>query len=436
MLNKQLIEYIKSERAKGDDDEVIKLNLIENNWEEADIDEALEKVNSIDPDTPFDIEIKDREKVFVVDNSRSHPATEVKENVDMPIGDKPKVMPNVISALLVVISFLFIYKAGMMITIMGIVDRASYSTGTIYYFLKEFPLYGWVIMTFSLSASVFLYASFKIHLGTKSAFWLGVISLLLFPVSLSYINYKLMLSVANYFSSEAIILSQNAPKIPAGTSTLIVGVLGEPAFFISFVTLVILLISFKKFHYPEVSLSGKSRSLLLIFILLFTLPTAFVVFSGYSKAKNDDFGYKKAGAVVGYHIYRPDPIPFGMVYSTNFITGKELAGVKNAVQVTYDFAFEEALKIKNSRPIVLKQMGIKPDFSMDKFISAEGLGSEIKKIEVPIALNKEAYLLKKVSGTGKSAKNLVFITTDNVLISLLTVDSGEQDLVNIAVSLK
>ncbi len=437
MISKQLIEYIKSERAKGVQDDIIKSNLLDNDWAESDIEEAFQRITSIDPNTPFDVEIKDRENVFVIDSEESHPATVVKEDIEIPLGEKPKVMPNVISILLIVISFLFMYKAGMMVTIMSIVDRISYSTGTIYYFLKEFPLYGWVIMAFVLSSSIFLYMSFKIRTGTKSAFWLCVLSLLIFPISLSYVNYKLMYSVAQYFSSESIILGTNAPRIPTETSTLVIGVLGEPAFFISFITLVLLLISFKKFHYLNSSLSFKDIKILIVLMLLFTIPTAFIVYSGYSKIKNDDFGYKKAKFMAGYHIYRPDPIPLGMVHMTNFMANKELAGRKYAVQVTYGFAFEKAIDINKSRPIVLKQVGIKGNFSLDEFLLSESeIYSSQETLKLENAKNEVAYLIKKGTGSKGVSKTLIYVTSEDVLIHISTVDSSENDLIEIAMSLK
>jgi len=437
MVSNELFEYIKSEKLNGVLDDDIKTTLLENNWEEKDIDEVLTKINKLNPDTPFEVNVKDRDKVFVVDDTRINPALEVRREVRIPIGNKVKTMPTIISVLFVVISFLFIYKAGFMITIMSIVNYFSHTTGAIYYFLNEFPLYGWVVVSLALSASIFLYGSFKVKSGTRFSFWFGVIILITLPISLSYINYKLMYSVSEYFSSDAIILNQNAPKIPQGTSTLVVGVLGEPAFFFPLATLLVLLISYKKFNFPNQKLSFKNLKLLILLVLLFTVPTALVVMSGYKKAKTDDFQFKFVSDRVDFHVYKPNPIPLGMVYVTNFIDGKDLAGRNDAIQVTYDYAFEQVPEAMSSRPVVLKQVEVPKNFSISQYLLTEsGTYSIQKTMQLDNSVDKNAYLIENRLPNGVSSKNLVFLTPDNVLISISTVESSEYDLLDIAKSLQ
>ncbi|MBW6442084.1 hypothetical protein K0B04_04255 [Patescibacteria group bacterium] len=437
MVTKELLDYIKSQKIKGIDDEKIEADLIENNWECEDIREALDKVNRLDPSTPFEIQVKDRDNVFVIDETTSHPATQADEHISTPIGDKPKVIAGVISILLIVISFLFIYRAGIMITIMSIVDYYSHTAGAIHYFLNEFPLYGWVVISFALSACVMLYASFKVRSSSKPAFWFSFFSLLLLPASLSYINYKLMYSVARYFSKDAIILMQDKPNIPAGTSTLIVGVLGEPAFIISLITLVILLISYKKFHLPKESMPSNLKKIFITLTVLFFIPTLLFVYMSYSKAQKDDFGYKMAQEKVTYHIYKPNPIPLGMVYAADFLTDREMVGESNAVQVVYDFAYQESPDISKSRPITLKQTGVSQNFSIADYLAKEsGVYSEQVTVNVNTSKDRTGYLIKNSLSDGGHTKNLIYVTQDDVLISLSTVDSGDFDLIDLANSLK
>jgi hypothetical protein len=437
MVTKELLEYIKSQKSKGKNDDEIRADLEYNNWVEEDIDEGLDKVNSLDPNTPFEIEIKDRDKIFVVDDETTHPAAQAQENVKTPVGDKPKVIATILSILFAIISFLFIYRAGIMIAIMSVVNHFSYTTGAMYYFLNEFPLYGWVIMGFAISACVFLFGSFKISTSTRGAFWVGFISLLLIPTSMSYINYKLMVSVAEYFSTDAIVFTQGAPSIPTRASTILIGVLSEPAFFISILTFFILLISYKKLHFQNNKIPSKLKKLFIISLLLFIVPTSIVVLNGYKSANNDDFGYSNISKKVNYHVYRPDPIPLGMVYATNFMADKELAGKRNSVQVTYDFAYEKSPNIKDSRPIVLKQIGVSSDFSMADFLVMEtGTYSNQKEIPLPFLESGVGYIIKDDLSLGNSNKTLVFLTEDNVLIHISTVASGEHDLIDLASSLK
>lgn len=437
MINDSIFEYVKMQKLNGISDGDIRKELLNNNWDLADINEVLGKVNRIKSDTPFEINEKDRETVFVVDKEEINPSLVISGQVKVPIGDKPKIVPNIASILFLIITFLFIYKAGYMIAIMSIVNYYSHTTGAIYYFLNEFPLYGLVIMAFSVSACVFLYNSVKVSSGTRFSLWFGILSLIVIPVSLSYINFKLMYSVSEYFTSEAIVLKQNAPDIPEGTSTIVVGVLGEPAFFVSFGTLLFLLITHKKFNFPRIRLSSRSVKILTIFILLFILPTALIVNAGYRKAKKDDFEYSFVSSRVNFHVYRPDPVPLGLVYATNFVSGKDFGGRNDAIHVTYDFALDRVPDSVSSRLVVLKQVEVPKNFSIGNYLMSEsGTYSTQKQLSLDISNDKNAYLIENKIPNGDISKNLIFLTPDNVLISISTVKSSEYDLLDIARSLK
>jgi len=437
MVTQELIEYIKYQKSKKVADEDIVRELIENNWVRGDIENALNKVNSLDSSTPFETQEKDRDKVFVVDSTISHPATVVKENVEIPIGDKASVIIGIISMLFIVISFLFIYKAGMMVAVMSIIDHFSYTEGSMYYFIKQFPMYGWVVISFAISASVFLFNAFKIRVASKKSFITGLVTLLLLPSSLLLINYRLMHSVGSYFSTQEISLGENAPKIPSGTYTVLVGVFSEPAFLISFITLFILLISYKKFHFKNTRISSKSKRYLILLSALFIIPTLFVVLKSYSVAKNDDFGYSRAVSKTRYHIYKPGVMPLGLVYTSNFITGKEMAGLKDAVQVVYDYALEEVVHLKKSRPVIVKQVGVHRSFVIKDYISTiSGVYSQTSTVNIPNTVGGVGYLISNTLEMGGDNLNLVFQKSDNVLVSLSTTNSSKQDLIDIALSLE
>jgi len=437
MVTQELIEYIKYQKSKKVADEDIVRELLENNWVMGDIENALNKVNSLDSSTPFETQEKDRDKVFVVDSTISHPATVVKENVEIPIGDKASVIIGIISMLFIVISFLFIYKAGMMVAVMSIIYHFSYTEGSMYYFIKQFPMYGWVVISFAISASVFLFNAFKIRVASKKSFITGLVTLLLLPSSLLLINYRLMHSVGSYFSTQEISLGENAPKIPSGTYTVLVGVFSEPAFLISFITLFILLISYKKFHFKNTRISSKSKRYLILLSALFIIPTLFVVLKSYSVAKNDDFGYSRAVSKTRYHIYKPGVMPLGLVYTSNFITGKEMAGLKDGVQVVYDYTLEEVVDMKKSRPVIVKQVGVHRSFNINEYVAKEsGMYSQTSTVNIPNTVGGSGYLILNPLGSSGDNLNLVFQKTDNVLISISTTDSGKQDLIDIAVSLE
>lgn len=437
MVTQDLIEYVKFQKSKRINEEDIIKELLDNNWVREDIENAINKVNSLDSSTPFETQEKDRDKVFVINSEVSHPATIVKEQIEIPVGDKASIIIGVISMLFVVISFLFIYKAGMMVAIMSIIDHFSYTEGSMYYFLKQFPMYGWVVIAFALSAAAFLFNAFKIKVASRLSFITGFLSLSIIPASLLLINYRLMHSVGSYFSSQQINLGDNAPKIPTGTYTLFVGVFSEPAFLISFITLCLLVFSYKKFHFKNSKISSKNVAYFALLSALFIIPTIVVVTRSYSVAKNDDFGYSRAVSKTRYHIYKPKNMPLGLVYTSNFITGKEMAGLKDAVQVVYDYALEEVVDLKRSRPVIVKQVGVHRSFNIKDYISTvSGVYSQASTVAIPNTVGGVGYLISNTLGAGGGNLNLVFQKTDNVLISLSTTNSGKQDLIDIALSLE
>lgn len=246
-----------------------------------------------------------------------------------------------------------------------------------------------------------------------------------------------MHSVGSYFSTQSINLGENAPKIPSGTYTLFIGVFSEPAFLISFITLCILVFSYKKFHFKNNKMTAKNMGYLTFFICLFMIPTLFVVLKGYSVAKNDDFGYSRAVSRTRYHIYKPKVMPLGLVYTSNFTTGKEMAGLKDAVQVVYDYALEEVVDLKKSRPVIVKQVGVHRSFVIKDYISTiSGVYSQTSTVNIPNTVGGVGYLISNTLEMGGDNLNLVFQKSDNVLVSLSTTNSSKQDLIDIALSLE
>jgi len=436
MVKKELIEYVKSRKNSGVDDDVIKEELVNNNWADDDIEEVFSKVNSFDPTTPFEVHRKDRDSVFVVDSGQDHPASVAKDDIKIPVGEKPTPVINVIFILFIVISFLLIYKAGVMVAVMGIVNRASYTSGAMYYFLKEFPLYGPVIILFSISASIILYSAFSLKTGSRKSFIFGLLRLLILPTVLSLINYKLMSSVVKYFSISSVDLGRGIPKLSTEAYNIIGGVLNEPVFILSFITLIILLVSHKKFKVQNNRISKKNILTIVLVSLVFIVPSVISVISGYLVVKNDDFGYKKVSSKAGFHIYRPDPMPLGLIYVSNFSSGKDIEGEKNAVHVTYDFSLNEAIDIKQSRPIVLKQAKVGSKFSMEDFVKKVSGGyGKFEIIDLSLAKNNKAYFVDD-SLSASGSKSVLILTDENILISISTVLSSKHDLIDIASSLK
>ncbi|HRY56833.1 MAG TPA: hypothetical protein P5014_01580, partial [Patescibacteria group bacterium] len=184
-------------------------------------------------------------------------------------------------------------------------------------------------------------------------------------------------------------------------------------------------------------ISSKSKRYLILLSALFIIPTLFVVLKSYSVAKNDDFGYSRAVSKTRYHIYKPAVMPLGLVYTSNFITGKEMAGLKDGVQVVYDYTLEEVVDMKKSRPVIVKQVGVHRSFNINEYVAKEsGMYSQTSTVNIPNTVGGSGYLILNPLGSSGDNLNLVFQKTDNVLISISTTDSGKQDLIDIAVSLE
>ena len=158
---------------------------------------------------------------------------------------------------------------------------------------------------------------------------------------------------------------------------------------------------------------------------------------GYIKAADTDYGYASAKSLVGYHVYKPSSLPLDLVNATRFVSGKDLAGKNNAIQVFYDAPFTAPVTDGPPKIVVLKQVGVGSDFNLATFASTSVKDSESPQfVALPTALNQEAYFIqKKQSKWGLSV--LTFLTSDNVLIYINALGSDKQELlVQFAASLK
>jgi hypothetical protein len=436
MVTKELIEYVKSRRSGGSSEGVIKKELVNNNWNIDDVEEALNKINSFDPTTPFEIHKKDRDNVFVIDSTKNHPATVAKNNLSIPVGGESNPIISVISLLLIVISFLLIYKAGLMITVMRIIDSPSYTSGTLYYFLKEFPSYGHVIIFFAVYASMALYSAFTVKTGSRKSFIFSLLCLIILPVVLTSVNHKLILPIIKHFSISPISFGYGVSKLSTEDFSIIGSVFNEPVSVISFITLIILLVSYKKFKVQNNKISKKNILTIVSITLVFIVPSVIAVISGYSVVRNTDFGYKKVSSKANFHVYRPDPMPSGLDYASNFSEERGFEYDKKAIHITCNFSLNKSGDAGQSKSIVLKQMKVNDGFSMEEFISKmSGAYGKLETINLPLAKDNKAYFVDGSLNT-QGSKSILILTNENVLISVSTVLSSRNDLINIAYSLK
>jgi len=303
----------------------------------------------------------------------------------------------------------------------------------VFSFLKYFPTFGFIPILFSLVTVIFFFAALKIRNGSEFSFWLGVITLLIIPLPVALLSQTLMFTFVNLATSFKGGTGENIPIIPFNPANLR---FGDPIFILSFIALVLLIVSIKKFNFVNEPLSKKVKIFLTLLIFILVLPTFLVVSLGYIRANDTDYGFNKAKSEVSYHIYKPTLTAGGLVNATKFITNKELAGKQNAIQVTYDVPFTDLVKEGKGKIIVLKQIGVESGFDLNSFASTEVKNASSQQpINLAVALNQKAFLVQRK--LEKIDLNfLTYITNDNVLILLSSPYASVDELIQFAQSLQ
>lgn len=393
MITKEVIAYIKSQKLHGKTDEQIRNDLLANKWVGSDIDQALLQINNSNPPPPISLNAS-QPTTFTSTQSQAQSFTQQAETSITSSEERPKIIKTV-STLLFLVAGLYILSTISMLGIMVIMDRAMSAGDLVFSFLKYFPSWGFIPIMFSLVTLVFFYVAFKVRNGSKFSLWLGIGSLLAIPLPAALISQMLMSPFINHVSSASQTADKAIPKIPISPSTFR---FGEPIFILAFVSLGLLLVSLKKFQFPNDSLSNKAKVFLGVLAAILLLPTVAFVSLGYVKANDTDYGYSNAKSQVTYHIYKPTPLSKELVNATKFVVGKELAGKQNAVRVAYDAPFDIMVKTGQSKLIVVTQVGIETGFNLDTFITTFMKDAAPQKITLAAGLNQTGYLLQKPLG--------------------------------------
>lgn len=410
MITQELLNYIRLQKQQGVSDETIRGNLLNSNWSEQDISQALLQTDAPQPTvsqtptpTPSSYTPSSQPQVFTQQVASTFTVEE----------EKPKIVKT-ISTLFFLIAILYIMSTVSMAGIIVIMDRAMGSGDLIFSFLKYFPTFGFIPILFSLVTSVFFFTALKIRNGSRFSFWLGVITLLSLPFPAAFLSQTLMSPFVNLTTNFKGGTGENIPTIPFNPANLR---FGDPIFILSFIALVLLIISFNKFHFVNEPLSKKAKIFLTLLIFVLVLPTLLVVSLGYIRANDTDYGFTKAKSEVSYHIYKPTLTAEELVNATKFITNKELGGRQDAIQVAYDVPFTELFKEGKPNPIILKQVGVEPGFDLQSYTSSVIKdSSSLQPISLPIAKNQSAFLIERKVGDAYVNSILTYITQDNVLI--------------------
>lgn len=398
MVTEELLKYIQSQKQQGKNDEYIKDSLLKSGWPEPDVNQAI----------------------------FPQPQPNLQSIISTTQEEKPKIIKT-ISILFFAAAILYVMSTASFVGIIVIIDRAMGSADSSFSFLRYFPTFGVVPILFSLVTLTYFYVSLKIRNGSKFSYWLGISSLLAIPVPVDYIGQILMASFINLASSGSKTTGANIPTLPINPTSLKFGLL-------PLLILILLIISFKKFKFSNNPISKKAKVFLVSVTLLLVLPTISIMGLKFLEARDTDFGYTKAKAHVTYRLYKPSPLPNGLVNTTKFVVGKELAGKQNAVQVAYDVPFTKLIEKGTSKLVILKQVGIEPGFNLRDFVSATKDLTSFDQISVNLTANQEAYLAQKNNGH-YDLKILSFVTPDDVLITLTTPNATKEELIQLANSL-
>jgi hypothetical protein len=428
MITQELLNYIRLQKQQGVSDETIKRNLLNSNWSEQDINQALLLTGALQPTqaqapTPPSYTPSSQPQVFTQQVDSTFTVEE----------EKPK-MIKTISTLFFLIAILYIMSTVSMAGIIVIMDRAMGGGDLVFSFLKYFPTFGFIPILFSLVTLVFFFAALKIKNGSRFSFWLGVITLLTLPLPAAFLSQTLMSPFVNLATNLKGGTGENIPAIPFNPANLR---FGDSIFILAFIALVLLVISFNKFHFINEPLSKKAKIFLTLLFFLFVLPTLLIVSLGYMKASDTDYGFTKAKSEVSYHIYRPTSTAEGLIPATKFITKKELGGRQDAIQVAYDVPFTELFKEEKPKPIILKQVGVEPAFDLRSYTSQVIKdSSSLQPISLPIAKNQSALLIERKTGDTYVNSVLTYITQDDVLIFITSPYATKERLLQFAESLQ
>jgi hypothetical protein len=344
---------------------------------------------------------------------------------------RPKVI-SIVSALIFLIAAVYAVSAvGMLVGIFVMIERSVGARALAFSVLNYFPTLGFVPVLFSCVAFLFFYLAFKIRSGSRVSLWLSVLALVVVPTLAALSSQLLLLpfvQVAASFGSSG----AGVPALPLNFSTFRFGM---PIFVLAGICVIVLATSARHFRFSNDPITPKAKVFLALVALTLAGSTVVILALGYSKAQDTDFGYTQAQTIAGYHIYKPGSVPRGLSYATRFIVGKELAGKQTAVQVAYDVPFRDLMQGGQSKPIVVKQVNVTSDFNPKVFAASLGTGSVPQNISIANAVDQTGFLVQKPLGN-LTLSTLVYVTHDNILVTLVSPKALPEELVRLAESLE
>ena len=401
MINNDLINYIQSQKALGVNNESIKSQLLSNAWSEADIDQALEQ--------------KSEKKVKII---------------------------KVIAVLLFLIAGMYAINAIKPLGVIFILQKTFLSSSVVDPFLKFERILCAMSLISAISSMIFFYVGFRITDRSKFSFFLIIISL----IFVNFIYFLLNFISLNQINGEILnILPKDSLNIEnfalmANNQYQILSIIDPLLLILILTTLVLTIISFKKFNLAKKKIAPKFKVILIILAIIFTVPNAYFISSSFIRAGDTDFAYSEVQAQVNYHVYKPTPMPTNLVNATKFyIDEDEWASKKNVVRIAYDFLKNTTSNNGQSKTIILRQVGVEANFDLFNFNQSthQNLENEftLEEVSLAMALDQTAYFFQRPFGES-TIRSITFLSSDYVLIEISSLNASFDELVEFASSLK
>lgn len=329
------------------------------------------------------------------------------------------------SIIILSMSILYMFSTLIMLSAILIFDNAVGDLANSL-FLNIFPMFGYIPLMLSCVSVLLFYVALRVLSGSQNGLRIGIVSLLTIPISTVLITNILMNPMIKLASR----YTENADYLASFRFGYIIIIL-------TIIALGLLFYSAKKFQYPNVSISKRSKVFLVSLIIFFLVPVFALVSLRYIKANDKDFGYNKAQSQVDYHVYKSRNNSLGLVNASSFINGKELAGQKNAINVLYGTSLRKSLDSGEPEKLIsITQTEVSKDFDLNSFASTFMKDSMSQSITIPNAKNKSGILLRSKEDRDVKLVTLLYLTNDNILVVAFSWRFNADEIVEFVSSLE
>lgn len=342
---------------------------------------------------------------------------------------KPAVI-TIISSLFFLITFIFttltLFSFGLILALAITLNNAG-TPGFLY--LRYYPNIGLLPIITCAAAIVFMYIGYKIRDASRFGWTAGMLSLAVIPIAFSLVmpvmSYPLVRLVSIYAGT-----ARQAFQPPVIDLTMLSRFFSILLVFEG--VLVLLIASARHFRFPDQPLPQNARSSMIMMIFLFLVPISTVMAYGYIDSQDTDMGYAVAQSRVGYRLYVPEIVAGNRTFATRYITDEELAGLYNAVRVTFDVPLPTLLKTGKNSQIILKEVQVGNDFSLESYLSDHTApGSKTETIPLSESLNGSAFLVQD-----DTRASLWTMFPENILIMASTKTATPEELTEFVASLR